>query len=161
MRSGCEAKVVCLAGRASALHDTYRCLASRCQNGQEAGLPSEAVLCYIVNVRTFHSPCSSSYYVVVAIATSLEMWHACIHLCDLRIIKWRKMRAKMLKRCEMKWLLNRFLTANRSSAFAYPFSFFCFSVCEKSVDITPLCNASDLPSHFGLEDHKVNAATMS
>lgn len=69
VRSGCEAKVVCLAGRASALHDTYRCLASRCQNGQEAGLPSEAVLCYIVNVRTFHSPCSSSYYVVVAIAT--------------------------------------------------------------------------------------------
>ena len=46
--------------------------------------------------------------------------------------------------------------------FSHMFNFFCFfSVCEKSVDITPLCNASDLPSHFGLEDHKVDAATMS
>jgi hypothetical protein len=38
VRSGREAKVVCLAGRASALHDTYRCLASRCQKGVEGWL---------------------------------------------------------------------------------------------------------------------------
>ena len=50
---------------------------------------------------------------------------------------------------------------NHSIPILFKNSFVFFSVCEKSVDITPLCNASDLPSHFGLEDHKVDAATMS
>ena len=82
-----------------------------------------------------------------------------MHAFDLRTVKWRKMHAKNVEAVSDQMVAES--PANRPSAFAYPFAFFCFSVCEKSVDITPLCNASDLPSHFGLEDHKVNAATMS